>query len=54
MSSKLMLGSCRRVRCRPACEALTSNRIFINVGGRATVPDIPGLDQVRLSSPTVL
>ena len=27
-------------------EALTSDRIFINVGGRATVPDIPGLDEV--------
>ncbi len=27
-------------------EVLTSDRIFINVGGRAAVPDIPGLDQV--------
>jgi pyruvate/2-oxoglutarate dehydrogenase complex dihydrolipoamide dehydrogenase (E3) component len=27
-------------------EVLTSDRIFINVGGRATVPEIPGLDQV--------
>src|SRR4051812_2760012 len=27
-------------------EILTSDRIFINVGGRAAVPDIPGLDQV--------
>src|ERR1700677_5184574 len=27
-------------------EVLTSDRIFINVGGRAVVPDIPGLDQV--------
>jgi pyruvate/2-oxoglutarate dehydrogenase complex dihydrolipoamide dehydrogenase (E3) component len=27
-------------------ELLTSDRIFINVGGRAAVPDIPGLDQV--------
>src|ERR1700685_3664585 len=27
-------------------EVLTSDRIFINVGGRATVPDIPGLDEV--------
>ena len=28
-------------------EALSAPRIFINVGGRATVPDIPGLDQVE-------
>src|SRR5580692_158596 len=28
-------------------EVLTSDRIFINVGGRATAPDIPGLDQVE-------
>ena len=27
-------------------EVLTSDRIFINVGGRAAVPDIPGLNQV--------
>jgi pyruvate/2-oxoglutarate dehydrogenase complex dihydrolipoamide dehydrogenase (E3) component len=27
-------------------EMLTAPRIFINVGGRAFVPDIPGLDQV--------
>ena len=27
-------------------EVLTSDRIFINVGGRAAVPDITGLDQV--------
>jgi pyruvate/2-oxoglutarate dehydrogenase complex dihydrolipoamide dehydrogenase (E3) component len=27
-------------------EVLTSDRIFINVGGRAAMPDIPGLDQV--------
>jgi pyruvate/2-oxoglutarate dehydrogenase complex dihydrolipoamide dehydrogenase (E3) component len=27
-------------------EVLTSERIFINVGARAAVPDIPGLDQV--------
>jgi pyruvate/2-oxoglutarate dehydrogenase complex dihydrolipoamide dehydrogenase (E3) component len=29
-----------------AGEALSAPRIFINVGGRAAVPDIPGLDQV--------
>jgi len=28
-------------------ESLTSPRIFINVGGRATVPDMPGVDRVR-------
>ncbi len=28
-------------------EILTSDRIFINVGARAAVPDIPGLDQVE-------
>jgi pyruvate/2-oxoglutarate dehydrogenase complex dihydrolipoamide dehydrogenase (E3) component len=28
-------------------EVLTSDRIFINVGARAAVPDIPGLDQVE-------
>jgi pyruvate/2-oxoglutarate dehydrogenase complex dihydrolipoamide dehydrogenase (E3) component len=27
-------------------ETLTSERIFLNVGARAAVPDIPGLDQV--------
>jgi pyruvate/2-oxoglutarate dehydrogenase complex dihydrolipoamide dehydrogenase (E3) component len=27
-------------------EILTASRIFINVGGRAFIPDIPGLDQV--------
>src|SRR6185436_8803887 len=27
-------------------EVLTASRIFINVGGRAFIPDIPGLDQV--------
>jgi pyruvate/2-oxoglutarate dehydrogenase complex dihydrolipoamide dehydrogenase (E3) component len=27
-------------------ESLTAERIFINVGGRANVPDLPGIDQV--------
>jgi pyruvate/2-oxoglutarate dehydrogenase complex dihydrolipoamide dehydrogenase (E3) component len=27
-------------------EVLKTNRLFINVGGRASVPDIPGLDRV--------
>jgi pyruvate/2-oxoglutarate dehydrogenase complex dihydrolipoamide dehydrogenase (E3) component len=31
---------------RAGGEVLTSDRIFINVGARAEVPDIPGLDQV--------
>jgi pyruvate/2-oxoglutarate dehydrogenase complex dihydrolipoamide dehydrogenase (E3) component len=31
---------------RAGDEILTSDRIFINVGARAAVPDIPGLDQV--------
>src|SRR5262245_24342027 len=30
-----------------AGETLSAPRIFINVGGRAFVPEIPGLDQVR-------
>jgi pyruvate/2-oxoglutarate dehydrogenase complex dihydrolipoamide dehydrogenase (E3) component len=30
-----------------AGEALSAPRIFINVGGRATVPDIPGLGQIE-------
>ena len=28
-------------------ERLTSEQIFINVGGRANVPPMPGLDQIR-------
>jgi pyruvate/2-oxoglutarate dehydrogenase complex dihydrolipoamide dehydrogenase (E3) component len=28
-------------------ERITAGRIFINVGGRAAVPDMPGLDQVE-------
>lgn len=27
-------------------EAITSSRIFVNVGGRARIPDIPGLDEL--------
>jgi hypothetical protein len=30
----------------PACWALGADRIFINVGGRASIPPIPGLDQI--------
>lgn len=33
-------------------ERLTAPRIFINVGGRAVVPDMPGLDQVRVLTNT--
>jgi pyruvate/2-oxoglutarate dehydrogenase complex dihydrolipoamide dehydrogenase (E3) component len=29
-------------------ETITAERIFINVGGRATVPPMPGLDQIEL------
>ena len=27
-------------------ETIRADRIFINVGGRAVVPDLPGIDQV--------
>lgn len=33
-------------------ERLTAPRIYINVGGRAAVPDMPGLDQVRVLTNT--
>ncbi len=32
---------------RVGAEKLTAERIFINVGGRALVPPLPGLDQIR-------
>jgi pyruvate/2-oxoglutarate dehydrogenase complex dihydrolipoamide dehydrogenase (E3) component len=36
-------------------EQLTAKRIFLNVGGRANVPDLPGLDQVTyLTNSTLL
>jgi pyruvate/2-oxoglutarate dehydrogenase complex dihydrolipoamide dehydrogenase (E3) component len=35
----------REVRVGP--ETLTAERIFINVGGRAFVPEMPGLDQIE-------
>jgi pyruvate/2-oxoglutarate dehydrogenase complex dihydrolipoamide dehydrogenase (E3) component len=35
----------REVRVGP--ERLTAERIFINVGGRAFVPEMPGLDQIE-------
>ncbi len=31
---------------RVGSETLTADRVFINVGGRASIPDIPGLDRV--------
>ena len=37
--------SAREVRV--GSETLTAQRIFINVGGRASVPAIPGLDEIR-------
>ena len=36
-------------RSRSAANLLAAERIFINVGGRASVPPIPGLDRVALS-----
>ncbi len=35
-------------------DALEAERFFINVGGRAVVPDFPGLDQVRTLTNTTL
>jgi pyruvate/2-oxoglutarate dehydrogenase complex dihydrolipoamide dehydrogenase (E3) component len=35
-------------------EVLTSDRIFINVGGRAAVPDIPGLDRIDYLTNTAM
>jgi pyruvate/2-oxoglutarate dehydrogenase complex dihydrolipoamide dehydrogenase (E3) component len=35
-------------------ELLTAERIFINVGGRANVPDLPGVDQVNYLTNTSL
>ena len=29
-------------------ERLTAPRIFLNVGGRALIPDFPGLDQIPI------
>ena len=28
-------------------ERLAAERVFINVGGRATIPQLPGLDQIN-------
>jgi pyruvate/2-oxoglutarate dehydrogenase complex dihydrolipoamide dehydrogenase (E3) component len=35
-------------------ESLTAERIFINVGGRANIPALPGVDQVRTFTNTSL
>ena len=43
---KVTPGSSRRARCAWARCSLSAERIFINVGGRAHVPGMPGLDQV--------
>ena len=38
-----------------AGETLEADRVFINVGGRAAIPDFPGVDQVRaLTNSTLL
>ena len=47
--SAAMPGSCRRTRSRSAASGSTAEQIFINVGGRAIVPPMPGLDEVQLS-----
>ena len=45
--------SARQVRVGD--ESLTAERIFVNVGGRANVPDLPGVDQVNyLTNSTAL
>ena len=45
----------RRTVVRVGDELLTAPRIFINVGGRAVVPDMPGIDDVPyLTNTTIL
>lgn len=39
---------------RVGAELLTAPRIFINVGGRAVVPDFPGIDQVPYLTNTTM
>lgn len=46
------LESAREVRV--GGEVLTAEQIFLNVGGRAVVPDMPGIDQVRYLTNTTL
>ena len=41
-------------RVRVGDERLTAPRIFINVGGRAIVPDMPGVDDVPFLTNTTM
>ncbi len=41
-----MPASSGKSRCRSATTALEADQIFINVGGRADVPRIPGIETV--------
>ena len=51
-SSKGTPASRARTRSGSATSLLTAPRIFINVGGRARVPDMPGVGDGRLPRPT--
>ena len=54
-SSPARRGSNRRRRSASARDVLTAPRIFINVGGRARVPDLPGIKSVPfLTNTTIL
>jgi pyruvate/2-oxoglutarate dehydrogenase complex dihydrolipoamide dehydrogenase (E3) component len=49
-SSTVYMGHARFLSSREIVvgdQVLTSERVFINVGGRASVPSFPGLDEVR-------
>jgi pyruvate/2-oxoglutarate dehydrogenase complex dihydrolipoamide dehydrogenase (E3) component len=46
------LESAREVRV--GSELLTADQIFLNVGGRAIIPDLPGVDQVKHLTNTTL
>ncbi len=37
----------RRTRCSVGADRLASDQIFLNVGGRAIVPDMPGIGEVK-------
>jgi len=45
LSTSVMLVSCRREKCLSVADVLRAEKIFINVGGRALIPDLPGLDE---------
>src|ERR1700683_2769780 len=49
-----MRASNRRARCRVGDDILTADKVFINGGGRATVPALPGVGQVPLLTNTSL